>query len=168
MGASLSGVVWDRVFSSPRRRARHTAEILLGQRSEAPALTIDERLVELDFGPYEGWSEDELSADPVAAKRRSDGAELDGMERVASVAARAGGFMLDLADLPGNSLVIGHGRMLRILLAACVLGLPAGGSQRLRMRNCRPAIVEPGRTPLLLGFNVGPPADEAAGGNSAD
>jgi len=30
---------------------------------------------------------------------------------------------------------------------------------RTRMGNCRPGIVEPGRKPLLLGFNIGRPDD---------
>ena len=50
---------------------------------------------------------------------------------------------------------------LRILIATAILGQPAAVAERLRMRNCRPAIVEPGSRPLLLGFNVGPPMDEA-------
>jgi hypothetical protein len=29
------------------------------------------------------------------------------------------------------------------------------------MRNCRPAVVEPGPAPLLLAFNLGPATDEA-------
>ena len=44
--------------------------------------------------------------------------------------------------------------MLQILIAACVLRVPAGVSASLRMRNCCPAIVEPGRVPLLLAFNL--------------
>jgi len=76
------------------------------------------------------------------------------------VEARARAFFADLADLSGTTLVVGHGRMLRILIATCVLGVPASVSRRMRMRNCRPAIVEPGRDPLLLGFNVGAAAPE--------
>jgi hypothetical protein len=30
------------------------------------------------------------------------------------------------------------------------------------MRNCRPAVVEPGESPLLLAFNLGGVADEAS------
>lgn len=77
-----------------------------------------------------------------------------------SRATRRDGLFADLGDAPGTTLVVGHGRMLRILIATCVLGVPVGVSGRLRMRNCRPAIVEPGRTPLLLGFNLGRPGDE--------
>ncbi len=161
LAVALREVTCDRAFSSPLARAWRTAEIVLEGQPTAPFLTLDERLVEMDFGPYEGWSEAALEADPVAVTRRRDGAELPGVETEAAVEARARAFFADLNDLPGTTLVVGHGRMLRILIATCVLGVPASASRHLRMRNCRPAIVEPGQHPLLLGFNVGAAADEA-------
>jgi broad specificity phosphatase PhoE len=162
LATQLAGIRWDRAYTSPACRAVRTAEILLADGAESPPLLVDERLVEMDLGPYEGWTEAELEADPVAATLRRDGAQLPGVEAEASVEARARSFLAGLRDLPGTTLVVGHGRMLRILMAAAVLDLPADTSQRMRMRNCRPAIVEPGPHPLLLGFNVGRPADEAA------
>jgi broad specificity phosphatase PhoE len=124
---------------------------------------LDELLVEMDFGPYEAMSEAELEADPVAVTRRRDGAHLPGVETEASVEARAHAFYADIADLPGTTLVVGHGRMLRILIATCVLRVPSAVATSLRMRNCRPAIVEPGRVPLLLGFNLAMPGDDLKG-----
>jgi uncharacterized phosphatase len=163
LAASLADIAWDRAFASPLLRARRTAEVALAARADAPPLVLDERLVEMDFGPYEGMSEAELEADPVAVTRRRDGAQLPGVETEAAVEARARAFYADIADLPGTTLVVGHGRMLRILIATCVLQVPAAVSGSLRMRNCHPAIVEPGRIPLLLGFNLGPARDEALG-----
>jgi len=158
LASGLAHIRWDRAYSSPLIRAHRTAEILY-QASGGPPLTIDSRLVEMDFGPYEGWSESELEADAVAVTRRRDGAELAGVETESAVEARARTFFADLAGLPGTTLVVGHGRMLRILIATCVLGVSADVSGRLRMRNCQPAIIEPGERPLLLGFNlaIGPP-----------
>jgi hypothetical protein len=52
--------------------------------------------------------------------------------------------------------------MLRILLATA-LGLPPSFARSLRMRHCRPAILEPGPMPLLLALNAGDPASEADG-----
>lgn len=161
LAQQLAGMSWARAYASPLTRARRTAEILLGTRLDSPALTLDDRLVELDFGPYEGWTEDQLVADPVTAKWRRDGADIPGIETEASVEARARSFLGDLTDPSGMTLVVGHGRMLRILLSTVVLGMPPAVSHRMRMRNCRPAIVEPGAEALLLGFNVGQPADEA-------
>ena len=159
LATALAKVTWDRAVTSPLVRARRTAEILLDGRPDAPTLVVDDRLVEMDFGPYEGWTSARLEADPVAVTRRRDGAQLPGVEPVEEVAARAHAFFADPNLLTGTTLVVGHGRMLRILLTACVLGVGPEVAEQLRMRNCRPAIVEPGDRPLLLGFNIGALAD---------
>ena len=158
----MTEVRWDRAFTSPLVRARRTAEVVLAGRTDAPPLTPDARLVEMDFGPYEGWTDAELEADPVAVTRRRDGAELAWVESQASVEARVRAFYDEITGLPGRTLVVGHGRTLRILIAACVLEVPASVAANLRMRNCRPAIVEPGSPSLLLGFNLGAPGTELA------
>lgn len=156
----LAGVRWDRAYSSPLVRARRTAEVVLAARPDAPALVVDGRLREMDFGPYEGWSESQLEADPLAATRRRDGAQIPGVESEGDVAARARSFLDSLGDAGGTTLVVGHGRMLRILMATA-LGLPPSFSRTIRMRNCRPAVLEPGPRPLLLALNSGDPALEA-------
>jgi len=158
LGVAFREVRWDRAFSSPMARARRTADLVLGARGDAPELRLDSRLVELDFGPYEGWSESDLEADELAVQRRRDGVELPGMESVASVEVRARSFFEELSESRGTTLVVGHGRMLRILLAVCVLRVPADVARNLRMRNCQAAVVEPGAVPLLLGLNVATPA----------
>jgi probable phosphoglycerate mutase len=160
LAATLADIRWDRAISSPSVRAQRTAEILLSGGSGAPILEIDERLREMHFGQYEGWSEAELEADPLAVTRRRDGEQIPGIESEEEVAERAGWFLGATASADGLTLVVGHGRMLRILIATA-LGLPPSFSRSLRMRNCRPAILEPGPRPLLLGFNVGDPAFEA-------
>jgi probable phosphoglycerate mutase len=161
LAADLASVAWDRAWSSPLLRARRTAEIVLAARPDAPPLLIDDRLREMDFGPYEGWSEAELERDPLAVARRRDGSQLPGVESEAAVAARAAAFLASLGQGNGATLVVGHGRALRILVATA-LGLPPSFSRSLRMRNCRPAVLEPGPTPLLLAWNLGDPAFEAS------
>jgi hypothetical protein len=42
-----------------------------------------------------------------------------------------------------------------------VLGLPLSFAASLRMRNCRPAVLEPGPRLLLLALNAGDPSFEA-------
>ena len=161
LAVELAAIHWDRAFTSPLVRASRTAEILLGAGAAPPPLMTDDRLREMDFGPYEGWSAAQLEADPLAVTRRRDGAQLPGIESEADVEARGRSFLESLDAVDRTTLVVGHGRMLRILIATAVLGQPAAAAGRLRMRNCRPAIVEPGLRPLLLGFNVGAPRDEA-------
>jgi broad specificity phosphatase PhoE len=162
LATGLAEVHWDRAYASPLVRARRTAEIVLAARTDAPHLQIDDRLREMDFGPYEGWSEVEIEADPVAAARRRDGAQIPGVESEDEVAERGRAFLSELGDAEGTTLVVGHGRMLRILVATA-LGLPPSFAQSLRMRNCRPAVLEPGPRPLLLAFNAGAPSFEADG-----
>ncbi len=160
LAQALAQVRWHAAVSSPLLRARATADLILAGQVGAPTLEIDEGLRELDFGPYEGWSEARLEADPVAATRRRHGGQLPGVEAEDDVAERARSFLAAHEDTEGATLVVGHGRMLRILIATA-LGLAPSFARSLRMRNCRPAILEPGRMPLLLALNAGDPAFEA-------
>ena len=160
LASGLAGISWDRAFSSPLVRARRTAEVVLAARSDAPPLTVDERLCEMDFGPYEGWSESQFEADPVTARLRREGGQSPGVESEGAVAERALSFLASVGDQDGLTLVVGHGHLLRILIAAA-LGLPLPFSRSLRMRNGRPAILEPGPRPLLLALNAGDPSLEA-------
>jgi broad specificity phosphatase PhoE len=159
LGAALADRRPDAIWSSPMARARQTAEAVCAAAGLEPnRIRVDERLRELDFGPYEGWSEAQLADDPVAAARRRDGAELPGMEPLASVVERARSLLDDLTEAGRTTFVFGHGRMLRILIGVA-LDRP-GLDAQLRMRHCRPTILEPGERPLLLGFNVGLRLDE--------
>lgn len=157
LGAELAadGVAFDRVLCSPLRRATGTATIVLDALPGSPAVEPDPRLVEVDFGPLEGWTHEEIVDDEAALAWRLGG-EYPGVETFAAVAARARSVWEDL-PLTGTTLVVGHGRFLRSLIATCVLELDLAASTRMRMRNCRPAIVEPGPAPLLLALNGGPP-----------
>ena len=47
---ALTGVVFNRVYSSPLTRAIQTAEIIAPYRKAV----VDDRLIEMDYGPYEG------------------------------------------------------------------------------------------------------------------
>ena len=162
LAADLAGVRWDRAFASPLARARRTADVVLAALADAPPLLLDDRLREMDFGPYEGWTEAQVEADPVAAAWRRDGVQVPGIESEDHVAERARSFLASLGDGDGDgiTLVVGHGRTLRILMAAA-LGLPPSFAQLLRLRNCRPAVLEPGARPLLLALNSGDPSFEA-------
>lgn len=160
LASAVARVSWDHAVSSPLVRARRTAELILSGRADRPPLEVDDRLREVDFGPYEGWSEAQLEADPLAVSRRRDGAQLSGVESDEDVVLRARSFLASLDGAPGTTLVVGHGRMLRILIATA-LGLPPSFARSLRMRNCRPAVLEPGATPLLLALNAGDPSFEA-------
>ena len=53
-GLSRAGLSFDRIYASPYRRARHTAEIICARVGGSPVL--DDRLREIDFGDYNGSS----------------------------------------------------------------------------------------------------------------
>lgn len=157
LGAELAAdrIAFDRVLCSPKLRATETAEPVLAALPGAPLPEPDPRLVEVDFGPLEGWTQHEIAADAAALAWR-EGGDYPGAETSAAVAERARSVWSDL-PLVGTTLVVAHGRFLRSVIATCVLDLDLAASTRIRMRNCRPAIVEPGPEPLLLALNGGPP-----------
>ncbi len=88
------GIQFSRVYSSPLIRARQTAEIITGGRTE---IISDERLIEMDYGPFEGT--DLTSPPPEIIRFFSDfvhNPAPSGMEQLAEVVKRAGAFMEDL------------------------------------------------------------------------
>ncbi len=105
MASALAGVVFCRVFSSPLRRAVQTARIV------APNVEpeMDERLIEMDYGPYEGT--DLTALPPEVRTFFSDfihNPAPAGMEPLSSVKHRAGSFLEDVKRLEGNILISTH------------------------------------------------------------
>ena len=101
----LGDVSFSRVFSSPLTRAVQTVEIL------APHIkpVIDERLIEMDYGPYEGADLTHLP--PEILTFFSDfvhNPAPDGMEQLSSVVERAGAFLEDIRQISGNILISTH------------------------------------------------------------
>lgn len=101
----LRSVRFDHVFTSPLIRAVQTAEII------APYArpSVDERLIEMDYGPYEGT--DLNSLPPEILTFFSDfvhNPAPEGMEQLSSVTARAGSFIEDIRGLEGDILVSTH------------------------------------------------------------
>ena len=122
--ASVTRSLVDAVFvASPLARACETLEILgaelvrLGAREAPPAFTTDERLMELDFGRWEGltWKEVRRNDPPGYAARNADVWDVpppDG-ESYAELAWRAGPL---LASLPEGAVVVSHGGVSRVAL----------------------------------------------------
>lgn len=110
---SLRGWNLDRAYCSPLLRARETAEIV----SPACGIVVDDRLVEWDYGVYEGEST------PQTRERIPEWSvwthDIIGGETVDEVGARADRFLERcLEEVPaGNAVVFGHGHHLAILIA---------------------------------------------------
>lgn len=99
------GVHFSHVFSSPLIRAVETAELI----APGADIRIDERLIEMDYGPYEGA--DLKNPAPEILTFFSDfvhNPAPEGMESLASVVERAGAFLKEIRDLEGDILVSTH------------------------------------------------------------
>jgi len=157
---ALAGIGIERVMCSPLLRARATGEAIAAVAPGPPAVTIDERLREIDAGPFEGLTGAEIEAGPMAAeyhrwRSETDPAWPDGTETYDSAVARVQAFFADVRDLPGTTLAATHGSLARVLVAAVVLGVAPGLHRRMWLDHCHCVIValdEP--QPRLVALNV--------------
>ena len=84
------GIRFDAVFSSPLQRAVQTAKLAAG---EVP-IRVDERLIEMDYGPYEGMDLRNPAPEVMAFFRDFVHAPApEGMEPLHEVVERTGRFM---------------------------------------------------------------------------
>ncbi len=102
------GIEFDHVFSSPLGRAKETAALISGKPAE---IQIDDRLTEMDYGPYEGM--DLTAPDEKIRTFFSDfvhNPAPEGMESLQSVTERLGNFLEEIKEekLFGNILISTH------------------------------------------------------------
>jgi len=110
----LSGLKFDRVFTSPLRRAMRTCE-LAGFGSVAE---IDPDLVEWDYGEYEGRRSVEIHAERPDWQLFRDGAP--GGESPQQIAERADCVVDRVRAVSGNVLIFSSGHFLRMLAGSWV------------------------------------------------
>jgi probable phosphoglycerate mutase len=135
LGERLEGHDFAWVFSSPRKRARRTAELAgFGDRLE-----LVEDFVEWDYGDYEGVTTAEIHArlDPAWDLWRDGN---PGGESLAQVVARADRIVARVRDAGGPVLCFGHGHMSRVL-AARYLGLDGERGRHLMMGTATLSII---------------------------
>ncbi|MBQ9413256.1 MAG: histidine phosphatase family protein [Oscillospiraceae bacterium] len=87
------GVRFARVYTSPLRRAVETARLI----APGVPLRVDERLIEMDYGPYEGTDLRHLPPEIITffsdfVHNRAP----EGMEQLSAVTARLGAFLEEL------------------------------------------------------------------------
>lgn len=107
-----------RVYASPLQRAFRTAEIVCGDLFD---IESDPRLIEMDYGDYEGLTTIQIRELHPHWDLWLDGCP--GGEAVIDVGRRVDGFLKTLDD-DATTLIFAHGHLLRVL-AARVLGLSA-------------------------------------------
>jgi broad specificity phosphatase PhoE len=120
---SLVGRSPAHVFTSPRLRARRTAELA----GFADAV-VDERLAEWDYGAYEGLTSAEINEDRPGWTIWDDGGG-EGGESTDAVTARLDALLADLPLAQGPVLCFAHGHVLRALTARW-LGQPVADGRR--------------------------------------
>ena len=97
---SAQNIVFDTVYTSPLIRAVRTAELMTGICCQEPACVqtyTDQRLIEMDYGPYEGI--DLTSPPPEIREFFSDfvnNPAPKGMEQLSDVVRRAGVFLEEI------------------------------------------------------------------------
>lgn len=142
----LAGVDFAQVLTSPRTRARRTAE-LAGFADAA----VDDDLVEWAYGDYEGITTDEIRrADPgwTVWTHPSPGGESaeEVQRRLDRVVAR-------VRATEGRTLAFGHGHALRAL-AARWLGLPVTDGRHFRLDTATISVLGyEHESPVLLRWN---------------
>ena len=127
LGAVLAGRPFAAVLSSPRLRARRTAEL-----AGLTVTAVDPDLAEWDYGEYEGITTAAIHEHRPEWSLWTDGAP--GGESPDQVQARLDGVLDRIRPLleTGDVAVVGHGHALRVL-AARWIGLPVGGGAHLTL-----------------------------------
>jgi len=135
------------VLTSPRRRARDTADL-----AGRPDAEVDGDLVEWDYGDLEGETSEEIRETypgwtiwqgPVPGGETSD-----------QVAARLDRVVARCRATDGRVLVFGHGHALRVL-AARWLDLPVAEGRHLRLDTATVSVLGWEReTPVVLRWNA--------------
>lgn len=147
LGARLAGVDFAEVLTSPRLRARRTAEL-----AGYPDAEVDDDLVEWAYGDYEGVTTAEIRAsvpDWTVWTHPSPGGE-----SAAEVGARLDRVVRRARDAADRTLVFAHGHSLRVL-AARWLGLPVVDGRLLRLDTATVSVLGYEReTPVVLRWNA--------------
>jgi probable phosphoglycerate mutase len=129
LGRALATKPVTRVVSSPLRRARDTAAAI----ASAHNLTVDvdERLVELDYGDWDGRALQEIGAEHWATWRTDPGFAPPNGERLADVTARVAAFLADAAD-DSHTVAVSHVSPIKAAVC-CALGVEEQATWRMQL-----------------------------------
>lgn len=147
LGERLSGTDFRLVLTSPRLRARSTAELAGFADAE-----VSDDLAEWAYGEYEGLTTPEIRESVpgwTVWTHPSPGGETG-----ADVAARLDRVVARAREAAGRTLVFAHGHSLRVL-AARWLGLPPEGGRLLRLDTATLSVLGFEReSPVVLRWNA--------------
>jgi probable phosphoglycerate mutase len=142
----LADVPFTLVLTSPRLRARRTAE-LVGH----PGATVDDDLVEWAYGDYEGVTTAEIRSTVPDWSVWTH--PVPGGESAEQVTARLDRVVSRVRGHEGPALLVGHGHALRALTARW-LGLRVGDGRLLRLDTATLSVLGHERgTPVVIRWN---------------
>lgn len=144
---ALAEVPFDRAFCSPLGRAVETANIILGER-EVPLVT-DRRLMEINFGDFEGAGFDAAKKDPAHPLynffcKPEKYVPPVGAESFQETIERGSAFLREqIVPLEGickNILIVAHGAFNRSVLNT-IAGIPLEDFWQIALPNCAASIL---------------------------
>ena len=99
-----NGIFFDKVYSSPLLRAVETARMIAGENAE---IIMDARLLEMDYGPYEGVSLENPPQEVITFfSDFVNHPAPEGMEPLDSVVRRVGSFIEELKSCTEKNILI--------------------------------------------------------------
>jgi probable phosphoglycerate mutase len=125
LGRVLAGHSFALVETSPLKRARRTAEL-----AGFPEAVVDDELVELDYGEYEGLTTAEIHQQRPDWSLWRDGSP--GGESIDEAGRRADRVINRIRAVEGDVLLFGHGHFSRVL-GARLLDLPPSEGRLLML-----------------------------------
>ena len=135
------------VLTSPRRRARDTAEL-----AGHGAAAVDDDLAEWAYGDYEGVTSEEIRESVPGWTVWTHPSP--GGESADKVAERLDRVIARLREVEGDALVFGHGHALRALTARW-LGLPVADGRLFRLDTATVSVLGYEHdTPVVLSWNT--------------
>ncbi len=151
LAAALAGEPVTAIVTSPLLRARQTAEAVAAACGGGPA-AVDGRLVEIDWGTWEGRPAGSLAVADVDRWRADDGTAPEG-ESLDSLSRRVASFCVEMLEEDGLVVAVSHVSPIK---AAAAWAMGVDGTVAWRMFLGLASITRVGRgrsAPVLLSFN---------------
>jgi uncharacterized phosphatase len=156
----LKGINFAKIYSSPLIRAKETARLIKGNLSLTTSIEIDERLIEIDFGRWEGKTKSQIQNEfpelwlkwtntPSNTKAGETG------ETANEAYNRVYNFYHEKAQQYPNEniLVVAHNTLNRIFIAG-TLGLPFSKYRKLVQSNTGISILEINKDNEFIWYQV--------------
>jgi probable phosphoglycerate mutase len=152
LATRLAGIECTLVLSSPRRRARETAELAgLGHRVD-----VTDDLAEWDYGEYEGLTTAQIHARRPGWSLWRDGCP--GGENAEQVGLRADRVLAAVSSVEGPVAAFSHGHMLRVLGARWIELAPSAGARLALSAGALSVLGHERDTRVLARWNAAPGA----------